>query len=78
VPILYELSAELIFPVPEGTSVGLFCLFTNLACLLFTLSTKFIPDGLMSWINALSVGAVVIALLFIKEKYNRNVAKEIV
>ncbi len=71
-PLMYELAAELIFPVPEGTSVGLLTLFSNVACLVFSFSSKFIPLGLMTWINALSIVLTVITFFLMQERYNRS------
>jgi hypothetical protein len=49
-PAIYELSAELLYPVPEATSGGLMVLLINIATLIFLFVSPLITT---TWINTI-------------------------
>lgn len=70
-PVMYELCAELTFPVPEGTSAGLLAFLWNLSsfCMIF-ISPVINPND----INAIATATVVLCIAMVcgvKEVYQR-------
>ena len=70
-PLMYELCAELTFPVPEGTSAGLLAFIWNLSsfCMIFISPVINAND-----INAIATGTVVVCIAMVcgvKEVYQR-------
>lgn len=51
-PAIYELSAELLYPVPEATSGGLMVLLINIATLIFLFVSPLITT---TWINTIQM-----------------------
>jgi len=71
-PLFYELSAEMTYPVTEGSSAGILTLVNNLACVIVLGIGPFIN---VNWINTLVVISIIgcgILLLPIKEEYRRS------
>ena len=50
IPLFYEMGCEVVFPIPEGLSMGVLTLLNNVACLIFLLLPVF---GLVAgnWMN---------------------------
>eukprot|EP01087_Luapelamoeba_hula_P007306 TRINITY_DN178_c0_g1_i2.p1 TRINITY_DN178_c0_g1~~TRINITY_DN178_c0_g1_i2.p1 ORF type:complete len:528 (-),score=99.72 TRINITY_DN178_c0_g1_i2:140-1723(-) len=70
-PVLFELSAELIYPVPEATSGSLLVLFFNGATVVVLFVAPLVNSG---WMNTVQTGAVAICLVLVvlvRERYNR-------
>lgn len=77
VPLMYELCAEMTFPVPEGTSAGLLVFVFNIgACVVLVVSSYIDVD----WMNTVWCSTVVLALVLIAcgvtEAYKRTDAEE--
>ncbi|XP_064597135.1 solute carrier family 49 member 4 homolog [Liolophura sinensis] len=73
VPLLYELSCEITFPVSEGVTSGALTLYFNISALVF-LSVMMIPNIGDSWTTWSVPGTIFVCipmLLIVKEKYNR-------
>merc|ERR1712137_209989 len=70
-PLLYELCAELTYPVPEGTSAGVLALLWNIFCLIVIFMSPVIPQGA---INGIMAGTSILVLGLVgsvKEVYKR-------
>lgn len=73
-PLYYELTAELVYPVPEGMSLGVLVLVQNLAGLGVITLSSFLDDAAPALNFALAIivaGVLMIVILFVKEEYKR-------
>jgi len=70
-PLLYELCAELTYPVPEGTSAGVLALLWNLFSLIVIFISPDISPGAISGIMAGTTLLVIAMVGSIKEVYRR-------
>jgi FLVCR family MFS transporter len=71
-PFLYEFSAELSFPVSEGTSVGLLVLINNASGIFFLIVQPYITGQVM---NGIYLGSIILSFVlffFVKERYPRS------
>eukprot|EP01104_Vermistella_antarctica_P019312 TRINITY_DN7516_c0_g1_i1.p1 TRINITY_DN7516_c0_g1~~TRINITY_DN7516_c0_g1_i1.p1 ORF type:complete len:515 (+),score=47.71 TRINITY_DN7516_c0_g1_i1:276-1820(+) len=75
-PILFELCAEVGFPVPESTSGGMLQFVNNVAVMIFLFAAPYIS---VNYFNLIEVGATifcVLLLLMVRERYARSEADE--
>lgn len=73
-PLYYELTAELVYPVPEGVSLGVLILVQNIAGLSVIILSSFLDYAAPALNFALAVivgGVFLTVLLFLKEEYRR-------
>ena len=73
IPLVFELIMECVFPVGEGTSVGVGLVLGNAVILLFDLTFMF-PITNVRWMNWVCVGGVTACiplLLLYKAQYRR-------
>ena len=80
IPIYFEMTVEVTYPVHESIVGGFLAGFYNLAAIIFLL-LFFIPNIGYKWINYALVGSTIIALpavLLAKETYNRSNVDEAV
>ena len=70
-PLLYELCAELTFPVPEGTSAGLLALLWNSFSLIVIFLSPVIPSSAINYIMAATTVLVMFMVFSVKESYKR-------
>ena len=77
-PLTYELGAELLYPVPEGTSAGLLVLGINASCLALIL----VQDALRQYINYVVAATWVLCTALVaagvRERYRRADAESAV
>jgi MFS family permease len=70
-PALFELSAELLYPIPEATSGGLLSLIFNAATLVFLFVSPMIET---TWINTILTSTLILCFLLVvlmAERYKR-------
>lgn len=73
IPLLFELSCEMAFPVAEGITNGILTMISNIATLLF-LGILMIPNISTSWMNWVMLTSVCLtlpALLALKDNFSR-------
>ncbi|ELR21708.1 uncharacterized protein ACA1_384210, partial [Acanthamoeba castellanii str. Neff] len=70
-PAIYELSAELLYPVPEATSGGLMVLLINIATLIFLFVSPLITTTWINTIQMLTMVGCFIMVVFVNERYKR-------
>merc|ERR1712228_713273 len=70
-PLLYELCAELTYPVPEGTSAGVLACLWNLFSLIVIFISPTISPGAISGIMAGTTVLVIAMVASVKEVYRR-------
>lgn len=73
-PLYFELTAELVYPVPEGVSLGVLVLVQNVAGLSVVILSSFLDYAAPALNFALAVvvgGVFLTVLLFLKEEYRR-------
>jgi hypothetical protein len=70
-PLLYELCAELTYPVPEGTSAGLLALLWNSFSLIVIFLSPVIPSSVINYIMAAATVVVLLMVASVKEEYKR-------
>lgn len=70
-PLLYELCAELTYPVPEGTSAGILALLWNFFSLVVIFISPLIPPGAVSGIYTATSALVIVMVGTVKEVYKR-------
>jgi len=79
IPILFEMTAEMAYPVNEGLVGGFLTCFYNLVGIIF-LFLFFIPNIGFVWINYVLVGSTIVAIpavLLTKATYNRSNVDEV-
>ena len=73
IPLVFELIMECVFPVGEGTSVGMGLILGNAVILLFDVTFMF-PITDVRWMNWVCVGGITVCvplLLLYKTQYRR-------
>lgn len=73
IPLVFELIMECVFPVGEGTSVGMALILGNLVIFVFDAAFMF-PMSDVQWMNWVSVGGIAVCvplLLVYKSQYRR-------
>lgn len=73
IPLVFELIMECVFPVGEGTSVGMALILGNLVIFVFDAAFMF-PMADVQWMNWVSVGGIAVCvplLLVYKSQYRR-------
>jgi MFS family permease len=71
-PVLYEMAAECIYPMPEGTSVGMLCFMQNVGCASSMYLPQILPASMMNWFFSCSVGVGLLFLLMAPVQYKRS------
>ena len=73
-PLVYELAAELLYPVKEGMSAGILVLLLNASCALLIVGNDLLPPDAMNEIMTATAAACFIAVgLGVREEYRRPV-----
>jgi len=72
--IIMEGIVELTYPVPEQTGVNVYAILFNVWSLVFLACGDYITPTMMNWIMCGTILATIIALLPMKEIYNRSAA----
>ena len=70
-PLMYELCAELTFPVSEGTSAGFLALIWNAASFVMIYLSPIISSGSINVITLLTVAVIFGMVTSVKEEYKR-------
>ncbi|KAK3278824.1 hypothetical protein CYMTET_13264 [Cymbomonas tetramitiformis] len=75
-PLLFELSAELTYPVPEGTSAGVMLWVFNMGCFVLLLVSSYMS---VAWINVIWTLTLIMTTLLmcaVDEQYRRSDAED--
>jgi len=70
-PLFYELSAEMTFPVAEGSSAGVLTLLNNMAAIVVLFATPYFNPNSINTIVTISIICSGILLLLVREEYRR-------
>ena len=71
-PLIYELSAELLYPLREGMSAGFLVLLWNASSAVLIFLNGYIPSADINLVMTATVACVMVAIgLFVKEEYRR-------
>merc|ERR1711871_42000 len=76
VPLMYELCAELTYPVPEGTSAGILVFLFNFASFIVLLVGSYIDVHLINTIWTATLVVVIVMVACVKERYLRTDAED--